>query len=86
MDLGESEDIGGVIIQEYVPLGQRIAAHRIEYWDNANWHEAVTGTTIGYKRIHWTQFNAQRVRLVITAARDCPLVNSFQVIRASKSF
>ncbi len=85
VDLGKSEDIVGVIIQEYIPLGQRIAAHRVEYWDGTSWKAAANGTTVGYKRIHWAEFKAQRVRLVITQARDCPLVNSFQVIRAAKS-
>lgn len=83
VDLGQSTDIDGVIIQEYIPLGQRIAAHRIEFLDGSEWREVVSGTTVGYKRIHWAKFKAQRVRLVITSARACPLVNSFQVIQST---
>jgi len=84
IDLGKSMDIDAVILQEYIPLGQRIAEHRIEFQDGTEWHEAVSGTTVGYKRIHWKKFKAQRVRLVITRSRACPLVNSFQIIQSSE--
>lgn len=83
MDLQKPMDIAGVIIQEYIPLGQRVAAHRIDFWDGAQWRETVAGTTVGYKRIHWTPFKAQRVRLVITQSRACPLINSFQIIQSA---
>ncbi len=82
VDLGKSMDIDGVIIQEYIPLGQRIAEHRIEFWNGSAWSEAVKGTTVGFKRIHWKKFKAQRVRLVITRSRACPLISSFLVIRS----
>jgi alpha-L-fucosidase len=65
-------------------LGQRIAAHRIEFLDGSEWREVTSGTTVGYKRIHWKKFKAQRVRLVITRSRACPLVNSFQIIQSPK--
>lgn len=84
VDLGQPLDIDGVIIQEYIPLGQRIAAHRIEFLDGSEWREVTSGTTVGYKRIHWKKFKAQRVRLVITRSRACPLINSFQIIQSSK--
>lgn len=83
VDLGKSMDIDGVIIQEYIPLGQRIAEHRVEFWDSSAWRRAISGATVGFKRIHWKKFKTQRVRLVITRSRACPLISSFLVIRSS---
>lgn len=80
VDLGSPTMIDGVVIQEYIPLGQRVAKHHIEFWDGQTWHEAVSGTTIGYKRIHWCKLKTSRIRLVITRSRACPLINSFKVI------
>ncbi len=80
VDLGRSMDIDGVLVQEYIPLGQRVAAHRVEFWDGARWCEVAAGTTIGYKRLHWEAFKARRVRLLITQSRACPLINAFRII------
>lgn len=82
VELDAPTDVQGVIIQEYIPLGQRVAQHHIEYWDGSAWQQAVEGTTIGYKRIHWCRFRTSRVRLVITQSRTCPIINTFRVIEA----
>ena len=76
VDLVKSMDIDGVIIQEYIPLGQRIAEHRVEFCDSSAWRRAIPGATAGFKRIHWKKFKTQRVRLVITRSRSCPLISS----------
>lgn len=76
VDLVKSMDIDGVIIQEYIPLGQRIAEHRVEVWDSSAWRRAIPGATVGFKRIHWKKFQTQRVRLVITRFRARPLISS----------
>ena len=75
VDLVKSMDIDGVIIQEYIPLGQRIAEHRVEFCDSSAWRRAIPGATVGFKRIHWKKFKTQRVRLVITRSRSCPLIS-----------
>lgn len=84
IDLGKPVNIEAVIVQEYIPLGQRVAEHTIEYWNGSNWIQAVAGTTIGYKRIHQVTATAQRVRLVISKSRACPLISTLQVIAAAE--
>ncbi len=38
-------------LQEYIPLGQRIEAYKIECYDNGNWMELKSGASIGAKRL-----------------------------------
>jgi alpha-L-fucosidase len=52
--LPREEKIDRVLLQEYIPLGQRVKSFVIEYWQDGKWaavnaHEETT--TIGYKRI-----------------------------------
>ena len=66
-----------VMLQEYIPLGQRVAAFSIEYQDlQGRWHPLAEGTTIGYKRILLTPtVQARAVRLNIEHALACPVLN-----------
>lgn len=82
VDLGTSRSIRMFVVQEYVRLGQRVAAHAIQTWNGALWSTAVTAQTIGYKRIHnlSSPVSASKVRLIITQSRACPLINNFGII------
>ena len=68
-----------VLLQEYIPLGQRVKSFEVEARDAAgNWNVIATATTIGYKRIllvDETQTDAVRIR--ITGSLACPLLNGF---------
>ncbi|KAH9615483.1 hypothetical protein KSS87_000958 [Heliosperma pusillum] len=64
-----------IMIQEAIGLGQRIKQHEI-YIDGK---KVVSGTTVGYKRLHWLGqdgVTAKRVRIQITESRDLPLISS----------
>jgi len=89
VDLGEPQEIEGVVLQEYIPLGQRVSAYSIECWQNGEWVEVYSGKTIGYKKIvlegkgdaKKVKFpKTSRIRLNIKAALACPLINTFSVI------
>lgn len=43
--------IGGFILQEYIPLGQRVDGYSIECRVDGKWTEVFAGKKIGYKRI-----------------------------------
>lgn len=90
LDLGGARKIGGFILQEYIPLGQRVDGYAIECRVDGKWEPVFTGKTIGYKRIILAgrasaadkKFpDSDAVRLRITNALACPLINNFQVIR-----
>lgn len=89
IDLGKETKIDGFILQEYIPLGQRIDGYSIECRTNGKWVEVFSGKKIGYKRIILAGKASSKdlvlpksdaVRLKINKSLACPLINNFQVI------
>jgi alpha-L-fucosidase len=68
-----------VVLQEYIPLGQRVEEFVVEALDgDGNWVEIGRGTTIGYKRILLVpQTKSREVRFVFSKSMAQPLINSF---------
>jgi len=67
------EKVDRVMLQEYIPLGQRVKSFLVEYWADGVWkpvnaHEETT--TIGYKRIlRIDPINTQKLRIRFLDAR-----------------
>ncbi len=89
IDLGSVQEIDGFIIQEFIPLGQRIDGYTIECRVDGKWMEVFSGKKIGYKRIILEgrasamdiKFPAaDAVRLNIENALASPLISTFQVV------
>ncbi len=89
VDLGSVKEIDGFIIQEFIPLGQRIDAYTIECRVDGSWIEVFSGKLIGYKRIILEgrasaidiKFPAaDGVRLKVENALASPLISTFQVV------
>lgn len=89
IDLGSVQKIKGFIIQEYIPLGQRVNGYTIECKIDDQWTEVFSGKKIGYKRIILEgsasasdmDFPASdAIRLKINHALACPLISTFQII------
>jgi len=77
------------LVQEYIPLGQRVASFTVEKWNDsaAGWDLIVEGTTIGYKRIlRFPVVTAQKIRLNITGTLASPILNGIGVYKAPESF
>ncbi|MCR4964169.1 MAG: alpha-L-fucosidase [Bacteroidales bacterium] len=66
-----------VMVQEYIPLGQRVERFHIDVQnEDGSWHTIATETTIGYKRIVLTEtVTTKRVRVYIDQSRACPVLN-----------
>lgn len=65
-----------IMLQEYIPLGQRVAQFEIEVMQGGDWHQLSRGTTIGYKRILLTpQTTTTAVRIRFVECLACPVVN-----------
>jgi len=89
VELGKPTKIDGFILQEYIPLGQRVDAYIIECRVNGKWQQVFEGKNIGFKRIILAGSVSAKdikfpvsdaVRLNITKAGASPLINNFQVI------
>ncbi len=71
-----------VSIEEFVELGQRISAFRVEARRGGRWIGLAQGTTIGYKRIlRFPPIEAEALRLAIDGSLATPLVRRVAVHR-----
>lgn len=85
MDMGEETTFNRLLLQEYIPLGQRIAEFNVEYWDNSqnSWQPVTKATTVGYKRIlRFPTVTASKIRINITNSLACPILNKLELYNA----
>jgi alpha-L-fucosidase len=71
------------LIQEYIPLGQRVKSFSVDAFVNGKWKEIAKQTTIGYKRI--LRFNtvvATKLRVTINDAKSFPLISNIELYNA----
>ena len=73
LNLDGSKTFNRVVLQEYIPLGQRVAEFHIDALTEEGWQEIARETTIGYKRIVLTpKTTATALRLTIDRALATP--------------
>jgi len=86
LDLGGLKTFNCLLLQEYIPRGQRVEEFRIEAAgdDGDQWREIARGTTIGYKRLLPLKpdVRASRLRVVITASRGAPMLRRIGLFHA----
>ncbi|UPK68091.1 alpha-L-fucosidase [Chitinophaga filiformis] len=83
IDFGKPVTFNRFLAQEYIKLGQRVKAFKVEGLVGGNWKELANGTTIGYKRILlFPAVTATRLRFTITGAKACPLISNIGVYNA----
>jgi alpha-L-fucosidase len=83
VDFAEPTEINRVVVQEYIPLGQRVKEFSIAAKVGGEWVPIDTQTTIGYKRIlRFNTIKATAFRLDITDAKASPLISNLAVYRA----
>ena len=77
-DLAGEKTFNRVLIQEYIPLGQRVKAFTVEAMGaDGQWKEIARETTIGYKRIvPVSEITARKVRINLEAYAS-PVINGF---------
>lgn len=82
LEMTEQQTFNRILIQEYPPLGQRIAAFNISYLNEETneWKALTEGTTIGHKRILSTPLTtARKIRLQINESLVCPAINYLSI-------
>lgn len=74
------EEVSYILLQEYIKLGQRVKSFNVEVWENDNWKEVGTGTTIGYKRIiKIDPVTTNKIRVNINDSKACPTISNVEV-------
>ncbi|UII25431.1 alpha-L-fucosidase [Fulvivirga maritima] len=81
IDLGESQQVKYITIQEYIPLGQRVKEFNVEAWLNGKWEKVAEATTIGYKRILRLEepVDTEKIKINITDSKACPVINNVEI-------
>ncbi|WP_236973784.1 alpha-L-fucosidase [Membranihabitans maritimus] len=86
IDFGEKIYFNRLLIQEYIPLGQRVDSFTVEVLsESGDWETVAEETTIGYKRIlrledRWTR----KVRLNIVSSLASPAISKISIYNAPK--
>lgn len=71
------------LVQEYIPLGQRVKKFKLEYEANGKWHPIDEQTTIGYKRIlRFPTVKTSKIRFTILDSKDIPLISNIEIFNA----
>jgi alpha-L-fucosidase len=71
-----------LMLQEYIPLGQRVKSFSVEYWNGKEWEFLARRTTIGYKRILcFPIITTNKLRVKIDALA-CPVLNKIGLYKA----
>ena len=74
-----------IVLQEYVPLGQRVEAFTAEALTSEGWERIASGTTIGYKRILLTGPTlARKLRITINAALGSPVLSEVGIYKSNE--
>jgi alpha-L-fucosidase len=85
IDFGKATTFNRFLVQEYVPLGQRVQRFSLEaFWDG-KWTPITAQTTIGYKRIlRFDDVTATKVRFNVLQSKACPAISNIEIYRAPK--
>jgi len=85
IEFGEETTFNRFLVQEYIPLGQRVKQFSIEAWKNEDWEEIDAQTTIGYKRIlRFDNVTSKKLRLNILDSKASPTISNVEVYHAPK--
>ncbi|MBS1603471.1 MAG: alpha-L-fucosidase, partial [Bacteroidetes bacterium] len=80
LDLGRPTPMNCFMVQEYIRLGQRVEAFRVDAYADGVWREVAKATTIGYRRIlRFPLVKATRLRMTIMASRASPVISNIGV-------
>ena len=80
LDLGSTQKIKYILLQEYIRSGQRVKSFQVEAWVNDSWKKIAEGTTIGYKRIlRVDPVETSKVRVVIADSKASPMITAVEL-------
>ncbi len=80
VDLGRPVAFDRVRLQEYIPLGQRVAEFQVEARVGGQWREIGRGATIGVRRILRTErVEADRLRVKLARCLASPTLSTIEV-------
>lgn len=89
IDFHKVQKVNRMMLQEYIPLGQRVEKFCVEYLNNGQWLPVDCGeetTTIGYKRLlRFKTIETRKLRVVFEKSRGELCINNVGVFYAPKA-
>ncbi|MFV0329829.1 MAG: alpha-L-fucosidase [Dysgonomonas sp.] len=88
IDLKQKQNLNRLLLQEYIPLGQRVSSFEVKYWDDTknDWADLTKATTIGYKRIlRFPTISTQKLKVSFTGLA-CPVISKVSIYNAPEQF
>ncbi|HBK31803.1 MAG TPA: glycoside hydrolase family 29 [Porphyromonadaceae bacterium] len=80
IEFSEPQSVSYVLLQEYIPLGQRVRSFRIEAWKDNQWQPLSEGTTIGYNRIVAVEkVMTPKIKVSVLDAKACPVLSNVEI-------
>jgi len=71
------------LVQEYIPLGQRVKEFTVEAMVDGKWQNVAKETTIGYKRIlRFEPVEAKKIRFTVMKSKACPVISNIELYHA----
>lgn len=87
--LPKAEKVSRMMIQEYIPLGQRVKSFIVEYDKNGQWIPVKLNeetTTVGYKRLlRFATVDTRKLRVRFTDARAELCINNIEAFYAGET-
>ena len=85
----DAEKINRMMLQEYIPLGQRVKSFVVEYNQAGEWLPVKLNeetTTIGYKRLlRFETITTDKIRVRFTDSRACLCINNIEAYYAGET-
>jgi alpha-L-fucosidase len=81
LDFGKQIEVNAVLIQEFIPLGQRVRSFSVDAHIYGTFDRVAKGVTIGNRRIvTFEPVTTQRLKINFEA-KACPLIANIEVYR-----
>jgi alpha-L-fucosidase len=84
IDFNQERTFNRLLLQEYIPLGQRIESFTVKFWDAKAkaWIDLAKETTIGYKRIlRFPAISTRKLKIEFKALA-CPVISTVGIYNA----
>ncbi len=83
LDFGTPTTFNRMLLQEHIPLGQRVKSFSVEAFTDGEWTTLGSFGTIGYKRLlRLEETTASRIKVTIDSAKAPPVLSNLGVFNA----
>jgi alpha-L-fucosidase len=81
LDFGKKREVNAVLMQEFIPLGQRVRSFSIDARIDDTFDRVASGVTVGNRRIvNFETVNTRRLNINLEA-KACPLIANIEVYK-----